>query len=281
MGFVFCRCNVVGYFQKTQLAFDTKDPTLAYPTGILVFQWNKVDGTERAINDILKCSVMGTAFNHDTEEKCTPGWTASAPKIQIREANGGYTTLYYIDDAWDDSSEETEHGVPGWANDKGMLRNPIVNLGQGAWVQTPSVDAVFTIAGAVAGTEHSVGGDTSNFALAGVSFPIAFGPNDANVTWTCTPGTAFNHDTEEMCTPGWISSAPTIQIRELNGGYTTLYYCDDAWDDSSDETEHGVVGWANDKGMLRNPTIEVGGGFWMKNPNDGGIMYVQIVNPIQ
>lgn len=218
---------------------------------------------------------MGTAFNHNTEEECTPGWTATAPMIEIRRADGGYTTLYYIDDAWDEDKEE---GVEGWANSEGMLRNPDVTLGQGAWVRTPTQDAVFTIAGAVSGVAQDVGGDTSNFALAGGSFPVAFGPNDANVTWTCTPGTAFNHNTEEECTPGWTESAPMIQIRRDDGGYTTLYYCDDAWDEDKEE---GVLGWANSEGMLRNPTIDVGGGFWMKNPSDEGMMFVRVANPLQ
>lgn len=276
MGFVFCRCNVVGYFQKTQPAFDPAKPTLAYPTGILAFQWDKVNGEARKINDILKCSVCGTCYNHNTEDWPTEGWENTAPHLQVRRADGGYTDFYYVDDAWDG-----QDGVMGWADEDGNFTDDTVTLGQGAWVSCPIEDGVFTIAGAVAGNAVAVGGDSSVATiLAGGGFPVAFAVNGENVTWSSengplTPGTCYNHNTEDWPTLGWENTAPHLQIRRADGGYTDCYYIDDAWNG-----QDGTLGWADEDGNLTDFTIGVGGGFWMKNPNDNGRIYVTVANPL-
>jgi len=261
--------NIVGYATREF----NKDTSII---NMLTFQWDTVNGSTRKIGDILKCSVMGTAWNHGTADEVTPNWYATAPMIQIRRADGGYTTLFYADDAWDDANEVC---VEGWANTAGSLQNVEVALGQGCWYESASADATFTVAGGIASAPTAVGGDTTIIAMAGGAFPIAFDPSDKEaVTWTCTPGTAWNHGTADDVTPGWEASAPMIQIRRNDGGYTTLFYADDAWDDAN---EVCVPGWANTAGSLVNVTIDVGGGFWMQNPNDEGQMFLTVKNPVK
>ena len=261
--------SIVGYAQRE---FD-KDTSII---NMLTFQWDNVGGGTRKIGDILKCSVMGTAWNHGTADEVTPNWYATAPQIQIRRADGGYTQLFYADDAWDDANQEC---VEGWADDNGILQNVEVALGQGCWYESATESANFTVAGGLATTETAVGGDTTIIVMAGGAFPIAFDPSDTNaVTWTCTPGTAWNHGTADEVTSGWQNSAPQIQIRRADGGYTQLFYADDAWDDANQEC---VEGWADENGILTSVTIEVGGGFWMQNPNDNGQMFLTVKNPVK
>ena len=69
-----------------------------------------------------------------------------------------------------------------------------------------------------------------------------------------------------------------IQIRRADGGYTILYYADDAWDDPNQVC---VPGWADENGILTPVTIDVGGGFWMQNPNDEGQMFLTVKNPVK
>ena len=270
--------NVVGYATKAQAK-----ASLTSPTGIITFQWDKTDGSQKYLNDVIKPSVMGTAFNHGEEEEATPGWTDNAPYIQVREASGGYARRWYADDAWDDDKEES---VPGWADDEGVLDvETTIALGQGAWVQDAAEDCVFTVCGAVATKETAVGGDSSGATiLAGGAFPVAFMLNGENVTWTCTPGTAFNHGVEEEATDGWTDNAPYIQVREVSGGYARRWYADDAWDEDKEES---VQGWADDEGILDvETTVAVGGGFWMMTPiKDAETgkqnIFVTVANPIK
>ena len=120
--------NIVGYASRDF----NKDTSII---NMLTFQWDTVSGSTRKIGDILKCSVMGTAWNHGTADDVTPGWQNSAPMIQIRRADGGYTILYYADDAWDDANQVC---VPGWANEFGSLVNVTIEVGGGFWMQNPN-----------------------------------------------------------------------------------------------------------------------------------------------
>ena len=259
--------NIVGYATREF----NKDTSII---NMLTFQWDTVNGSTRKIGDILKCSAMGTAWNHGTADEVTPGWQNSAPMIQIRQASGSYITLYYADDAWDDANQVC---VEGWAYADGSLGDVDVALGQGCWYESATENASFTVAGGLAASETAVGGDTSVILMAGGAFPVAFDPSDATkVTWTCTPGTAWNHGTADDVTPGWQTSAPMIQIRQATGSYITLYYADDAWDDANQVC---VPGWAYADGSLASITIDVGGGFWMQNPNDNGQMFLTVKDP--
>jgi hypothetical protein len=246
--------------------------------GIITFQWDAVSGDTVKLNGFVQPSVKGTAYNHGVDDEVTPGWELSAPQIQVRTADGGYITRYYADDMWDDDNSET---VEGWGTADGVYdATTTLALGGGAWVKSPSVDASFTTAGAVASEETAVGGDTTIMILAGGAFPVSFKLNDTDaVTWTLTPGTAYNHGADDEVTPNWEKSAPQIQVRTADGGYITRYYADDMWDDDNSET---VAGWGTADGVYdATTTVGVGGGFWLKQPNGDKKIYVTVKNPVK
>ena len=221
---------------------------------------------------------MGTAYNHGVDDEVTPGWENSAPQLQVRNSLGGYAILYYADDMWDEANEES---VAGWGSADGLLDTTTkLSLGGGAWIKSPSADCTFTTAGAVAGEETAVGGDTTISILAGGAFPVSFKLNDASaVTWSLTAGTAYNHGENDEVTPNWEKSAPQIQVRNNLGGYAILYYADDMWDEAKEES---VAGWGSADGLLdTTTTVEVGGGFWLKQPNGDKKIYVTVKNPIK
>ena len=179
---------------------------------------------------------------------------------------------------WD---EDNEVSVAGWGGADGVLNKTTkLALGGGAWVKSPVEDCSFTTAGAVAGEETAVGGDTAVMILAGGAFPVSFKVNDATaVTWSLTAGTAYNHGENEEVTPNWEKQAPQIQIRRVDGGYNTLYYADDMWDEAN---EISVAGWGGADGVLdKNTSVDVGGGFWLKQPNGDKKIYVTVKNPIK
>ncbi len=61
-----------------------------------------------------------------------PGWTASAPQIQIPNAdNTGYTLAYYVADARD-PADDSNAGA-GWVSGDGYLINATIPVGRGVW----------------------------------------------------------------------------------------------------------------------------------------------------
>ena len=290
------RIFIVGYSAKEQKTTS--------PMSILSFQWDAVGGETVKLNGMVKPSVAGTAFEHGANEDVTTGWYLAAPQIQIRQAAGNYTTRYYADDMWDDSlcTEANDYdpdgdgiaGIAGWGDEAGGYdATTTLALGGGAWLKSPTDDCTFTTAGAVASEETAVGGDTTVMILAGGAFPVEFKLNDkAAVTWTLTPGTAFNHGENEDVTDKWYLSAPQIQVRQAAGNYTTRYYADDMWDDSlcTEANDYdpdgdgiaGIAGWGDEAGGYdATTTVGVGGGFWLKQPNGDKKIYVTVKNPVK
>ena len=265
------RCfMIVGYSAKEQRNTN--------PTGIITFQWDAVSGDTVKLNGFITPSNPGTAFEHGVNDDYTVGWHLTAPKIQIRCADGSYTVRYYADDGWDNDANETR---AGWCLEDGSLdMTTTLTLGGGAWVSCAGGDCSFTTAGAVASEETAVGGDSTITMLCGGAFPVSFNINDTDaVTWTLTPGTAFNHGVNDDYTVGWHLVAPKIQIRCVDGSYTVRYYADDGWDNDANETR---AGWCLEDGSLDlNTTVDVGGGFWLNQPNGDKKIYVTVKNPVK
>ena len=113
--------------------------------------------------------------------------------------------------------------------------------------------------------------------LCGGAFPVAFKLNDAAaVTWTLTPGQSYDGDT---MIENWHLNAPRIQVRASDGGYIDRYYCSDAYNNDTGAT---VAGWATEYGDLdTTTTVDVGGGFWLNQPNGDKMIYVTVKNPIK
>ena len=105
-------------------------------------------------------------------------------------------------------------------------------------------------------------------------------------------GTAYEHGVNENVTPGWETSAPQIQVRNSLGGYVIRYYADDMWDDDlcTDANDYdpdgdgivGIKGWGTADGVYdATTTVDVGGGFWLKQPNGDKKIYVTVKNPVK
>ncbi len=132
---------IVGYSAKEQL--NTK------PTGIITFQWDAVSGDSVKLNGFVTPSVAGTAYEHGANETVTEGWYLTAPKIQVRETDGSYTTRYYADDLWDDDLCATNDdpdgdgivGIRGWGTEGGGYDSTTtVTVGGGFWLKQPNGD---------------------------------------------------------------------------------------------------------------------------------------------
>ena len=265
----FPRFIIVGYSAKEQ--------GKTAPMGIITFQWDAVNGEAVKLNSGFIVPSVTTVYSYDGDSMI-PNWELNAPQIQIRRPDGGYTTRYYCADAYNNETGET---VAGWATDGGDLDTTTeLALGGGAWVTCASADCSFTTSGAVAASETAVGGDSTIMMLCGGAFPVSFKLNDASaVTWSLTAGTAYNHGENDEVTPNWEKSAPQIQVRNNLGGYAILYYADDMWDEAKEES---VAGWGSADGLLdTTTTVEVGGGFWLKQPNGDKKIYVTVKNPIK
>ena len=105
-------------------------------------------------------------------------------------------------------------------------------------------------------------------------------------------GTAYEHGVNDDFTTGWELSAPQIQVRLPAGNYATRYYADDLWDedlcteannyDPDNDGIAGIKGWGTDAGIYdKTTTVEVGGGFWLKQPNGDKKIYVTVKNPVK
>ena len=286
------------------VGYSAKEQANTAPTGIITFQWDACSGENVYLNGFIKPSVAGTAYNHGANDEFTPGWELMAPKIQVRRTDGGYTVRYYADDMWDDAlcTEANGYdpdgdgiaGIAGWGDNTGVYdATTTLSLGGGAWVSCAGSDCTFTTAGAVASEATAVGGDSTITMLCGGAFPIAFQLNDTNtVVWTCSPGTAYNHGENDEFTTGWELTAPKIQVRRADGGYTVRYYADDMWDDAlcteangydpDGDGIAGIAGWGDNTGVYDPTTsVEVGGGFWLNQPNGDKRIFVTVKNPIK
>ena len=120
------------------MGYSAKEQKSTSPLGIISFQWDSVDGEDVYINGFVTPSVAGTAYDHGKEDDPTSGWELLAPQIQIRRADGGYNTLYYADDMWD---EEKGESVAGWGGADGVLdKTTTVEVGGGFWLKQPNGD---------------------------------------------------------------------------------------------------------------------------------------------
>ena len=263
------------YLRERIVGYSAKEQGKTSPTGIITFQWDAVNGETVLLNSGFITPSVNTVKSYDGDTP-VPGWYLNAPKIQIRTPAGGYAVLYYCADAY---NNDTGDVVAGWANENGDLdTTTTLSLGGGAWVSCPSADCTFTTAGAVAAEETAVGGYSTPTLLAGGAFPVAFRLNDTTaVTWTLTPGRSYDDNNNPI--ENWHLNAPKIQVRTDAGGYAVLYYCSDAYNNTTGEV---VPGWANENGDLdETTTVAVTGGFWLSQPNGDKKIYVTVKNPVK
>ena len=264
--------NVVGYATKEQASgADYK---------VISFQWDAVNGSAtRSLQEAIKPSVGGTAWESAEAENCIPGWTDTAPMIQIRDAEGGYNIAWYATEGYDLDSGEM---YPAWCDAEGfVLKETTVSVGQAAWILNPTgTDATFTVSGALATEETTVGGSANVFLLQGGGFPIEFDINNTNAcTWVCSGATAWESAEAENCIPGWTDNAPMIQIRDETGGYTLAWYATEGYDLDSGEM---YPAWCDTEGfVMKNTTVPVSAGFWLWAPATTPNVFLTVKNPIR
>ena len=264
--------SIVGYATKEQ----SKDADYK----VISFQWDAVTGgATKSLQDAITPSVAGKAWESAEAENCIPGWTDTAPMIQVRDANGGYDTAWYAEEGYDLDSGEM---YPAWCDAEGFVNKAAtVSIGQAAWILNPTgKDAIFTVSGAVASEETSVGGSANVFLLQGGGFPVEFNINDTTAcTWTLTGGIAWESAEAENCIPGWTDNAPMIQIRDENGGYTTCWYAAEGYDLDSGEM---YPAWCDAEGfVVKTATVPVSAGFWLWAPAKTPNVYVTVKNPVK
>ena len=121
--------NVVGYATKEQASdADYK---------VISFQWDAVNGSAtRSLQEAIKPSVGGTAWESAEAENCIQGWTDNAPMIQIRDETGGYTLAWYATEGYDLESGEM---YPAWCDSDGfVMKHTTVPVSAGFWLWAPS-----------------------------------------------------------------------------------------------------------------------------------------------
>lgn len=262
----------MGYATKAQKSDD--------PFKVISFQWDAVNGSAtKSLQDAIKPTVAGKAWESAEADDCIPGWTDSAPMIQVRDATGGYTTCWYAEQGYDSDTTEM---YPAWCDNLGYVRkDATVALGQAAWILNQTAEECdFMVSGAVAAEETSVGGAANVFLLQGGGFPVEFNINDTDAcTWTLVGATAWESEDAADCIPGWTANAPMIQIRDETGGYTTAWYAAAGYDDKLNKM---YPAWCDNLGYVKHDaTVPVSAGFWLWGPKGKDEIYVTVKSPIK
>ena len=195
-----------------------------------------------------------TGVNYDEDN----AFMSTAAQIQIPRASGGYTVLYYLNDAWYDDGSTEGATKAGWGDSNGVLVDAEFTPGIGFWFKSVSNDAFCTISGEVSSDSSSEISCPANFALRANPFPTAVSVNGPKFTSTDIVGVDYDEDGMFMTT------APQIQIPRASGGYTVLYYLNDGW--YSDGSIEGATkaGWCDSNGVLIDAEIPVGQGIWTR-----------------
>lgn len=262
------------------MGYATKEQSKDADYKVISFQWDSVNGSAtKSLQDAITPSVGGKAWESADAENCIPGWTDTAPMIQVRNAIGGYTVCWYAEEGYD---LDTEEMYPAWCDAEGFVnKSATVSLGQAAWILNPTgKDATFTVTGAVASGETAVGGSANVFLLQGGGFPVEFNINDSEAcTWSLTGATAWESADAENCIQGWTDNAPMIQIRNEVGGYAVAWYAALGYDL---DTEEMYPAWCDAEGfVLKSTKVPVSAGFWLWAPAATPEVYVTVKNPIK
>jgi hypothetical protein len=215
---------------------------------IIAAQFEDMAGTTK-LNSLIS-GVEGVDFDSGLLFKKT------AAQIQIPDGSG-YTTYYYLNDAWYADGSSGGATKPGWADMGGNLVDIDVTPGVAMWFKCPTSVATPTVAGAVSGDAQKSIDCPIGFALRANTYPIAITLNGTQMTSADLVGVDFDY--------GLLFKKTAAQLQVPAGtGYTTYYYLNDAW--YADGTTSGATkpGWADAKGDLVSETIPAMQGFWTK-----------------
>ena len=212
-------------------------------------------------------------FNTFITTTCTPGtygdgsegWKASAPMIQVLQANGKFYDFYYlINDADDGNGNYT---ATGWVDSEGfnITSDAAQNLSKGFWFKSETAGSL-TCAGqvsALSSFERSVPG--GQFEIVANPYPTALNLDTAAISGF-TPGT-YGDGSE-----GWKASAPMIQVLQANGKFYDFYYLINDADDGNGN--YTATGWVDSEGFnITGTQVPVGQAFWIKSDTAGSFTF--------
>lgn len=228
--------NIVGY---TRMAVEQATSV------IIAAQFEDMTGTTK-LNSLIS-GVEGVDYDTGVD------FLKTAAQIHIPDGSG-YTTYYYLNDAY--YLDENGHGMtkPGWADAKGDLADIDVTPGVAMWFKNPTAAATPTVAGAVSGDAQKAIDCPLGVALRANTYPIAITLNGTQMSSSDIIGVGYGDG------KSFQKTASQIQVPS-GAGYTIYYYLNDAWDANAN-TE--TPGWADAKGDLVNVTIPAMQGFWTK-----------------
>ena len=206
------------------------------------------------MNDLIKLSSTLTAGTFADD-------FATAPKISVLNAAGGYISYYYISDGTDDNDDDL--GYDCWCDDYGyeLTDSAKLTLGKGFWFSSPSASGTITTAGQVSEVSSvTLNFLADKFMILCNPYPVAV-PLQSLAT-TATPGT-FADD---------FATAPKISVLNAAGGYVSYYYISDGTDENDDDL--GFNAWCDDYGYeLEGTQIDAGAAFWISAPAAGSVTF--------
>ena len=182
-------------------------------------------------------------------------------ELQVRDANGFYTSYYYINDA-DDGTER--YDLVGWADGDGILIDGSQKLkgGTGVWLRLAVASGVsFTFAGQVEDADTVTTDFANGWTIMASPFPIKL--NLSNVVTTGVEPVGYYEALE--------GQGAELQVRDGKGFYTSYYYINDA----DDGTEcYNLTGWADGDGFLvSDDVIPMASAFWLKSNKAGTLTF--------
>ena len=181
---------------------------------------------------------------------------STAAQIQVPNAAGGYTVLYYLNDGWFDDNGKDGYKA-GWCDGYGVISDLEVTPGVAFWFKSVPGDASATVAGAVPSSEAIDVSCPENFALRANPFPVEVAVNGEKFASNDIIG--VDYDDKDA----FMSTAAQIQVPNAAGGYTVLYYLNDGWFDDNG-TDGYKAGWCDGYGVLSDLVIPAGQGIWTK-----------------
>ena len=220
----FLYCATVGFGLESANVVGFNGTTLAAETYYMVAaQFDAVagEGAGIAIKDLVKGNLP-----YGTE-------------MQILRAGGGYDIYKYIEEAYD---EMTDDFIPGWGDGGDNLATRLLAPGTVFWLKAPSVAEV-TISGAIlddaSKTFSFVAGE---YSMLGNAYPTPVNPN--SLTWT---GLAYGDE---------------LQVLKVGGGYDIYKYIEEAYDENTDDF---IPGWGDGgDNFVTTGVIPAGQGAWIK-----------------
>ena len=77
------------------MGYSAKEQKNTKPTGIITFQWDSCNGETVKLNSGVIVPSVNTIASYEGDDP-VEGWYLNAPKIQIRDSDGGYTIRYIV-----------------------------------------------------------------------------------------------------------------------------------------------------------------------------------------